>query len=729
MEEATIVALHNKQEASLDDMDICDMALLAGIDDFCAKLNEAMENELLRVEGSDPTRRDRILYNEIRRYLNRENSERVALFTHMSAPQRIGVSLSENGAAWWNEKHRDEWIRFHDTLNQSPPTLPPGYIPAPVAMFTKQFYSANRENPGKSDDPNMVTRTLEHPATLGFNLQTVFSLCEKPKNINIVGGENLFSNGVDPYEFGVRFDTTSGMCKYTKEYCDRMGVDFKKKFKSRGEEITECELSKVQEVVETTFGTTMTRNAKRKWDEFQHKWKTGTADEKALAVTLYVLDPLGIGDMAIEYTKKVWDERRESFESGDPGQIAFATFESITDPTGLNGKLLETVLNIPEVKDGLDKAGQWTSNNVTTPARESVCNAAYSTCEFGCNAGIDTCSTVCGAALDAQVGLCNVAFDSCSATCETVENSANGVCEAAHSACTGIENAASESCNAISSACNATCDASFDVCNEPFQALLSSAKFIGCETAKSAADAICEGTLNASNASCEATRIARIAGCETTTVCKAGCTVLSTCNAACDPGHSLCETGCHFMIFDEVARNNCYSNCSSEYNKCKSDCNTEVTSCHNTCNTAYDNCKRPFDTAYNACLTTVSNTYDGCMKTAADAEAGCKKPIEDESPKGETECRAAQTSCKEGFGESCATAFSNCTLDCDGVKNDCISTSSSISRGCKEDCSQIQTGCNEAARTIQEQCIDPCENERAACTETCDSMRNSCFYD
>ena len=100
------------------------------------------------------------------------------------------------------------------------------------------------------------------------------------------------------------FNPIDGVCNFTRNYCKRYGIDFKRKTWKDSTEYTDCELSGEQEVLEAIFGETITRKAKEYWNnplaipaDMQDTYKQ--REERygtAAAVALSVADPFGIGE-------------------------------------------------------------------------------------------------------------------------------------------------------------------------------------------------------------------------------------------------------------------------------------------------------------------------------------------------------------------------------------------------------------------------------------------------
>jgi len=68
---------------------------------------------------------------------------------------------------------------------------------------------------------------------------------------------------VTPKEYGVRFNDDTGVCTYTQDWCDRMGLDYDdmkgNSLVSPEQKLTNCTESDTQEAFESIFGKNLTR--------------------------------------------------------------------------------------------------------------------------------------------------------------------------------------------------------------------------------------------------------------------------------------------------------------------------------------------------------------------------------------------------------------------------------------------------------------------------------------
>lgn len=79
-------------------------------------------------EAENYTLRDEVMYGEIIAGLSESEQERVHLYTELSAPGRCGISLSESGVTWWQNKF--DWFNS--------PTTSAG-DPAQYVIFTDRY--------------------------------------------------------------------------------------------------------------------------------------------------------------------------------------------------------------------------------------------------------------------------------------------------------------------------------------------------------------------------------------------------------------------------------------------------------------------------------------------------------------------------------------------------------------------------------------------------------------
>jgi hypothetical protein len=295
-------------------------------DDFLDKFEESYKT----VVNGRHLERDKFIYDEMIKILPSEKKDHIENFTHMSKPNRVGVSLSSKGADAWNAKNKNEFLEKFDAIK--PQELPEDYQQPMVAVYTKNYRETNRSNPGKADNPNMVSRTLSQPATLGGYYGTLISYCEKPRKTS--------GQTINMYDYGVRFDPNTGTCRFTQAYCSKMGL----KFDGNGD--TDCKNRPGQKVAEMIFGTTVTRGAIKTANKAKKKMKQNfnditSGDPKRMVKGAFnaFTDPLGVrGDIAKTVkggAKKSLKNMKRTFNditSGNPSRMAGAAFRAMTSP-------------------------------------------------------------------------------------------------------------------------------------------------------------------------------------------------------------------------------------------------------------------------------------------------------------------------------------------------------------------------------------------------------------
>lgn len=173
----------------------------------------------------DVSERDTSFLSLFTSQLPEDQREDFAVYPTRSSLEVIGVSLSRSGAAKWNDKHRQDWLRYHDFFDNV--VVPDDYARPDVCLFTDKYRVLDEDRPGTSNAPTMIEKTLpEGDMPLAVPLGHIVSFCEKVKNVGIMGSDAKLGEGVDPYALGCRFDFRSGTCHYTKAWCTRMGLEF-----------------------------------------------------------------------------------------------------------------------------------------------------------------------------------------------------------------------------------------------------------------------------------------------------------------------------------------------------------------------------------------------------------------------------------------------------------------------------------------------------------------------
>ena len=183
---------------------------------------------------------DKFIYNSMTKKLSSKDKNLVTLYTLGSGfGDQSGISLSPSGAELYNKN------TYSDKDN------------AVLAVYTDTYRYPDTGTPEIKTDTghmiNMKSKKLDKKYTL-------LSVLKLPKRSCLDAHKGKGKLTVDPKDYGVSWDDDSGMCVYTKKYCDRMGMKYVSSRNVNGESITDCVMYPGQEISELIFGTTLTRD-------------------------------------------------------------------------------------------------------------------------------------------------------------------------------------------------------------------------------------------------------------------------------------------------------------------------------------------------------------------------------------------------------------------------------------------------------------------------------------
>ena len=295
--------------------------------------------------------RDKFIYDEMLKVLPDDKKNQIENFTHMSTPNRMGVSLSKIGADAWNAKQRPDFLAKFDSIK--PIDLPEDYQQPMYALYSQNYRVTDAANPGKADNPNMITKQLEKPATLGGYYGMLVSYCEKPRKSTSMG------QTINLYDYGVRFDPNTATCRFTPEYCKKMGM----KFDGGGD--TDCKNYPGQKVAEMLFGTTVTRGAIKTANDAKKNIKqnfndltSGNPAKMAKGAVKMLVDPFGINQKIAKGGVKAASSlakgavgnvkaNLKDLTSGNPKKMAKAAIKTIIDPFGIKNKVVKAIVPAP----------------------------------------------------------------------------------------------------------------------------------------------------------------------------------------------------------------------------------------------------------------------------------------------------------------------------------------------------------------------------------------------
>ena len=197
-------------------------------------------NGLVKFLENNPQKRDQAIYDSLQATLPKEQKKYVKLYKKLSTKDTQGITLSEEGVKWWDQKNQNAWLTG---AKNAPPF---------IAMYTNKYRILDRKNPGKKpkSKPNTVEKTLPEKTALAFPFTDLLKNCEGTLQGGLIPG---VKPKVKPYDYGVRFNTESGLCDMTSRWCTRMGLIHVKK------PPTNCKSPPGAKIAEFFLGSTVTK--------------------------------------------------------------------------------------------------------------------------------------------------------------------------------------------------------------------------------------------------------------------------------------------------------------------------------------------------------------------------------------------------------------------------------------------------------------------------------------
>jgi len=241
-----------------------------------SKLSENLEKSLeaaLDKAMKNTSKRDKIVYDF---YASKGKTKHIEKVPFLSNEERIGVTLSEYGAKEYNKRMRSKHLDFSNPFKPASGPIPEDYTPF-VASYTDTYRVINSTNPGKETQPNVVERQLSRKVCLAQPYGSLISYCEYGVR------SSKHNQRLNPAEYGVKFNYERGDCDFTKDYCIRVGLDFKD---------NDCKHGPGQKFFEQIVGKTLVRTYKTDTQQRIQAWKSG--DPAKIAVATLTLPFAGV---------------------------------------------------------------------------------------------------------------------------------------------------------------------------------------------------------------------------------------------------------------------------------------------------------------------------------------------------------------------------------------------------------------------------------------------------
>lgn len=213
--------------------------------------------------------RDEYIYEEMKNLLPLDDLlVNTKMYPKISSRKTIGITLSEEGARYMNEKNKSEWLTNDESEKMT-------------AVYTDKY--SIYESGASGADSEMKEIPLAEKTTLAAPYGILFSMCEKRRQSRSEGGS------ITPTSFGAYWDFNNSKCIFTNELCNKYVMQW-------NPDKNDCELYEGQEVAEWIFGPTLTRDLISRGNEMDDVWtqrgdqlKSGDAEEivDVLVNTLY----------------------------------------------------------------------------------------------------------------------------------------------------------------------------------------------------------------------------------------------------------------------------------------------------------------------------------------------------------------------------------------------------------------------------------------------------------
>jgi hypothetical protein len=252
--------------------------------------------------------RDKILYAKLKELLG-DRANKIAFYESISSRDRMGISLTREAAQEWNSKNEKTWME-NNSLGDPPKKEDAEKIDKPAACYTDTYYVYQS---GTADKPNMVAKKLPEKTVIANYYGPLLAYCEKIRK------KKSSSTGVDPKALGTRFNFDTGVCEFSKELCERYGLEFKN---------NDCKPSPGQDAAELIFGKTITRAYIKEYRQRLDDFKSGDPGKIAVAGLKTQLDlfTFGTGSVILAEGMKSYAKKSDPATIGDcpPGMRADA---------------------------------------------------------------------------------------------------------------------------------------------------------------------------------------------------------------------------------------------------------------------------------------------------------------------------------------------------------------------------------------------------------------------
>lgn len=307
--------------------------------------DNTIQEKILEYVDNDYINRDKFIFDYLKKNLSSEILKYIAFDSAFSTKDLPAVTLSKLGVDVFNK----ETAEREDIVY--------------IAIYSK-FYRDLDEN------KNIVDKKLSKPVAQLSMLKMIKNMCTKPSP------ERQLLKGIprldaDPSKLGVTFNDDTGLCNYTKSYCNRFGMNTTTRKLTEDLKYSDCKDLPGEEALSLVFGTTLTHGAvmlgQKGYDildsgykQIQSKSLFGeTVAERA---TEAILNPTKAAiDTSVNIIKEIPGGSEAVQTVTDTtyaaGDVVKETIDEAFGAKGYTDYVLKTVRNAPVIKQGLDLVG------------------------------------------------------------------------------------------------------------------------------------------------------------------------------------------------------------------------------------------------------------------------------------------------------------------------------------------------------------------------------------
>lgn len=200
-------------------------------------LIDAIVNKSIELMNKNPKDRDAYIFQYMNSNIQTKLKQYIEYNQNLSSKNIIAVSLSKKGCEVFNK----------ETLNNE--------NVAYIAIYSKKYRDLNSNG-------QVITKQVSSTVAQQSFLKAVMNMCT---GTSLTSKMEIFKKmpraTVNPSDYGVTFNDDTGVCNYTKNYCERFGLKYKGSVTVGDITFPDCTELPGEELASLIFGTTLTHGA------------------------------------------------------------------------------------------------------------------------------------------------------------------------------------------------------------------------------------------------------------------------------------------------------------------------------------------------------------------------------------------------------------------------------------------------------------------------------------